>query len=45
MLRDWLNYLGSYDRVMFGTDWPLAMIKYCWLYLCEERIFQKILRG
>ena len=24
MLRDWLNYLGSYDRVMFGTDWPLA---------------------
>lgn len=24
MLRDWLKYLGCYDRVMFGTDWPLA---------------------
>lgn len=24
MLRDWLSYLGCYDRVMFGTDWPLA---------------------
>lgn len=24
MLRDWLAYLGAYDRVMFGTDWPLA---------------------
>jgi len=26
MLRDWLKYLGAYDRVMFGTDWPLANI-------------------
>ena len=24
MLRDWLEYLDSYDRFMFGTDWPLA---------------------
>jgi len=23
-LRAWLNYLGDYDRIMFGTDWPLA---------------------
>lgn len=24
MLRDWLLYLGPYNRVLFGTDWPLA---------------------
>lgn len=24
MLQDWLEYLDVYDRVMFGTDWPLA---------------------
>jgi len=24
MLHDWLSYVGAYDRVMFGTDWPLA---------------------
>jgi predicted TIM-barrel fold metal-dependent hydrolase len=24
MLRDWLEYLDSFDRIMFGTDWPLA---------------------
>lgn len=24
MLNDWLEYLDCYDRVMFGTDWPLA---------------------
>lgn len=23
-IRTWLNYLGDYERVMFGTDWPLA---------------------
>lgn len=23
-LRGWLAYLDSYDRMMFGTDWPLA---------------------
>lgn len=27
MLRDWLRYLGRYDKVMFGTDWPLANYK------------------
>ena len=26
MLRDWLKYLGAYDRVMYGTDWPLANV-------------------
>ena len=25
-LRTWLEYLGDYDRLMFGTDWPLANI-------------------
>ena len=24
MLRGWLEYLDVYDRIMFGTDWPLA---------------------
>lgn len=23
-LKGWLEYLDSYDRFMFGTDWPLA---------------------
>lgn len=24
MLQDWLEYLDCYDRILFGTDWPLA---------------------
>lgn len=24
MLRDWFAYVDAYDRIMFGTDWPLA---------------------
>lgn len=24
MLRTWLIYMGHFDQVMFGTDWPLA---------------------
>lgn len=24
MIIDWLEYLDGYDRLMFGTDWPLA---------------------
>ena len=24
MLQDWFEYLEAYDRLMFGTDWPLA---------------------
>ncbi|MGE1063153.1 amidohydrolase family protein [Megasphaera paucivorans] len=24
MLDNWLAYLDCYDRIMFGTDWPLA---------------------
>ena len=23
-LHGWLAYLNAYDRLMFGTDWPLA---------------------
>lgn len=25
-LRMWLNYLGRYDKVMYGSDWPLVNI-------------------
>ncbi len=25
-LRTWLNYLGDYGRVMYGSDWPLVNI-------------------
>ncbi len=25
-LRTWLNYLGSYERVLYGSDWPLVNI-------------------
>ena len=25
-LKTWLEYLDSYDRLMYGTDWPLANI-------------------
>ena len=24
MLQDWFEYLDAYDRLLFGTDWPLA---------------------
>ena len=31
MLKDWLEYLDCYDRIMFGTDWPLANLEdYIW---------------
>lgn len=23
-IKTWLNYLGDYDKIMYGTDWPLA---------------------
>ena len=26
-LRGWLEYLDDYNRIMFGTDWPLANIE------------------
>jgi len=26
-LRTWINYIDGFDRLMFGTDWPLANIK------------------
>ncbi len=26
-LRTWLSYTNAYDRLMFGTDWPLANIE------------------
>ena len=25
-LKNWLEYLDSYDRMLYGTDWPLANI-------------------
>lgn len=27
LLRGWLEYLDAYDRIMFGTDWPLANMR------------------
>ena len=24
LLRTWLNYLGCWDRVLYGTDWPIV---------------------
>jgi predicted TIM-barrel fold metal-dependent hydrolase len=26
-IRTWLEYAGAYDRLMFGTDWPLVNIE------------------
>ncbi len=26
-IQAWLGYMGAYDRLMFGTDWPLANIE------------------
>ena len=26
-LQTWLNYAGAYDRLMYGTDWPLVNIE------------------
>lgn len=26
-LKTWLGYFGEYDKVMFGTDWPLVNLK------------------
>jgi predicted TIM-barrel fold metal-dependent hydrolase len=26
-IKTWLGYMGAYDRLMFGTDWPLANIE------------------
>lgn len=26
VLKTWMDYLGDYDRFMYGTDWPLANI-------------------
>lgn len=27
LVRTWLNYVGCWDRVMFGTDWPIVNLK------------------
>ena len=26
-IKTWLSYMNAYDRLMFGTDWPLANIE------------------
>jgi predicted TIM-barrel fold metal-dependent hydrolase len=26
LLKGWLEYLETYDRLLYGTDWPLANI-------------------
>ncbi len=28
-IQTWLNYTGAYERLMFGTDWPLVNIEKC----------------
>jgi len=28
-IKTWLEYMDAYDRLMFGTDWPLANIGNC----------------
>ena len=27
LLRGWLSYVGCWDRVMFGTDWPIVNLE------------------
>ena len=31
-LHTWLNYLGNYEKIMYGSDWPLVNIPlYIWM--------------
>jgi len=25
-LKTWISYIGDYERLLYGTDWPLANI-------------------
>ena len=27
MVKAWLGYINAWDRVMFGTDWPLVNLE------------------
>lgn len=35
LLRTWLGYLGDYDRILYGTDWPLVNISRYSSFLSE----------
>ncbi|MDY3919140.1 MAG: amidohydrolase family protein [Candidatus Limivivens sp.] len=39
-LRTWFQYLDDYDRILYGTDWPLVNL-YDYLYLMEKLIPEK----
>lgn len=44
-LRAWLGYLDQYDRIMYGTDWPLANLEEYQLFirrLVPEKFHQKV---
>ena len=34
LLRGWLSYVGCWDRVMFGTDWPIVNLEEYIRYIC-----------
>ena len=45
MLRTWLNYLGCWDRVMFGTDWPIVNLESYIEYtkrIIPEQYYEKV---
>lgn len=44
-IRTWLSYMGAYDRLMFGTDWPLVNIENCIEFvkrLVPERHYENV---
>ena len=47
-LKTWLSYLDAYDRLMFGTDWPLANIQNYIDFvskLVPEKHYEKVFAG
>ena len=44
-LHTWLNYMGDYTRVMYGSDWPLVNIPlYIRMigYIIPEEHYEKV---
>ena len=39
-IRTWLSYLGDYDRILYGTDWPLVNL-FEYIELVKELIPEK----
>ena len=47
-IKTWLSYIDAFDRLMFGTDWPLANIQNCIdfvLRLVPEKHHEKVFAG